>query len=134
MAQHLIEEGQARGDDPASIVATVTTLTAQTIADAYAHFAPAPVGEVILGGGGRHNPAMVELLAGLLNPVPVLTHEDIGMDSDNKEALVFAVLAHETWHARPGTLPALTGATHPVVLGQITPAANYVDLIRRTWA
>ena len=133
MAQQLIEEGQTRGDDPASIVATVTTLTAQTIADAYAQFAPAPVGEVILGGGGRHNPAMVDLLAGLLNPVPVLTHEDIGMDSDNKEALVFAVLAHETWHARPGTLPALTGATHPVVLGQITPGTNYVNLIRKTW-
>ncbi len=134
MARQLIEEGQERGNDPASIVATVTTLTAQTIADAYAQFAPAPVGEVILGGGGRHNPAMVDLLAGLLHPTPVLTHEDIGMDSDNKEALVFAVLAYETWHARPGTLPALTGADRPVVLGQITPGANYVDLIRRTWA
>jgi anhydro-N-acetylmuramic acid kinase len=133
MARQMIEEGQQRGNDPSSILATVTTLTAQTIADAYSNFAPAQVEEVLLGGGGRHNPVMVDLLAGLLHPIPVLTHEDIGMDSDNKEALVFAVLAHETWHARPGTLPALTGADHPVVLGQITPGANYVDLIRRTW-
>lgn len=133
MASNLIAEGQRRGDDPASIVATVTTLTAQSITDAYANFAPAPIGEVILGGGGRHNPVMVDLLAGLLQPIPVLTHEDIGMDSDNKEALVFAVLAHETWHARPGTLPALTGADHPVVLGQITPGANYTSLSRKTW-
>jgi anhydro-N-acetylmuramic acid kinase len=133
MANQLIEEGQQRGNDPASIMATVTTLTAQSIADAYARFAPVKVEEVILGGGGRHNPVMVDLLAGLLQPIPVLTHEDIGMDSDNKEALVFAVLAYETWHARPSTLPALTGVDHPVVLGQITPGANYVDLIRRTW-
>jgi anhydro-N-acetylmuramic acid kinase len=133
MAAHLIAEGQRRGADPASIVATITTLTAQTIADAYAHFGPAQVEEVILGGGGRHNPIMADLLQGLLHPARVLTHEDIGMDSDNKEALVFAVLAHETWHARPSTLPALTGADHPVVLGQITPGTNYVELIRRIW-
>ena len=65
--------------------------------------------------------------------MPVLTHEEIGLDSDNKEALVFALLAHETWHARPGNHPALTGADHAVVMGQIIPGANYVDLIRRTW-
>lgn len=133
MAKDLIEEGQRRGDDSASILATITTLTAQSIVDAYTRFAPARVEEVILGGGGRHNPVMVDLLQGILQPRPVLTHEDIGMDSDNKEALVFAVLAYETWHARPATLPALTGADHPVVLGQITPGENYVDLIRRTW-
>jgi len=133
MAAQLIEEGQRRGNNPSSILATITTLTAQSIADAYTRFAPAQVEEVILGGGGRHNPIIADLLAGLLQPAKVLTHEDIGMDSDNKEALVFAVLAYETWHARPSTLPSLTGATHPVVLGQITPGANYVDLIRRTW-
>lgn len=134
MAAELIEEGVKRGNDPASIVATITTLTAQSIADAYAHFAPAQVEEVILGGGGRHNPIMVDLLQGLLQPARVLTHEDIGMDSDNKEALVFAVLAYETWHARPSTLPALTGGDHPVVLGQITPGDNYVALSRKTWS
>jgi anhydro-N-acetylmuramic acid kinase len=133
MAAELVEEGQRRGNDDATILATVTALTAQSIVDAYEHFAPARVEEVILGGGGRHNPVMISLLQGLLPSTPVLTHEDVGMDSDNKEALVFAVLAHETWHARPSTLPALTGAEHPVVLGQITPGANYVDLIRRTW-
>jgi anhydro-N-acetylmuramic acid kinase len=133
MAGRLIEEGQRRGNDSASILATITTLTAQSIADAYTRFAPARVDEIILGGGGRHNPVMVDLLQGLLQPTPVLTHEDIGMDSDNKEALVFAVLAYESWHARPGTLPALTGADHPVVLGQITPGANYIELSRRTW-
>lgn len=133
MAAELIAEGRRRGNDAATMLATVTTLTAQSIADAYTRFAPAPIAEVILGGGGRHNPVMLDLLRGLLNPAKVLTHEDIGMDSDNKEALVFAVLAYETWHGRPGTLPALTGGTHPVVLGQITPGANYLNLSHQTW-
>ena len=94
-------------------------------------FAPAPVREVILGGGGRHNPVIVGLLRQLLAPAVVMMHEDIGMDSDFKEALVFAVLAHESWRGRPASLPALTGARHASVLGQITPGANYADLLGR---
>ena len=46
---------------------------------------------------------------------------------------LFALLAHETWHNRPGSLPALSGAGHPAVLGQITPGANYEALARATW-
>ncbi len=133
MAEALLAEGRARGLDDASIVATLTALTAASIADAYRRFAPAPVGEVIVGGGGQRNPVLMAMLRERLAGTPVLTHEDVGLDSDNKEALVFALLAHETWHHRPGNHPALTGASHPVVMGQITPGANYVDLVRRTW-
>ncbi len=133
MASELILEGQKRGNDPATMLATITTLTSQTIVDAYAQFAPAPPEEVILGGGGRHNQLMLDMLQGLLAPAKVMSHEDIGMDSDNKEAMVFAVLAYETWHGRTSTLPALTGGTHPVILGQITPGTNYPALIHSTW-
>jgi anhydro-N-acetylmuramic acid kinase len=133
MAADLLAEGRARGLDDASILATLTALTAATIADAYQRFAPAPVHEVILGGGGARNPLLVSMLRQRLVPAEVKTHEDIGVDSFNKEALVFALLAHETWYHRPGTHPALTGARHASVLGQITPGANYVSLLRRTW-
>lgn len=133
MARELVAEGQRRNLNADSIVATITTLTAQSIADSYIKFAPHPVHEVILGGGGRHNPSMVDLIQSFLGGIPVLTHEDIGLDSDFKEALVFALLAHETWHNRPGTHPAITGGKSPVVLGQITPGKNYVDLLKQTW-
>lgn len=133
MAAELLAEGKQRGRSLADIVATVTALTATSIADAYRRFAPVPIDEVILGGGGRHNPALVEMLAEQLAPAVVLTQEDIGQNSDYKEALLIAVVGHESWHARPGAHPSVTGASHPVVLGQITPGANYVDLIRQTW-
>lgn len=133
MAEQLVAHGQGLDLSPADILSTVTMFTATTIADAYQRFAPQPIGEVILGGGGRHNQTMIGILSGLLGGVPVLTHEDIGLDSDFKEALVFAVLAYETWHGRVGCLPSLTGATHATVLGQITPAANYASLIQTTW-
>ncbi|GAB4518478.1 MAG: anhydro-N-acetylmuramic acid kinase [Anaerolineae bacterium] len=133
MARELVTTGRQRGLPDSDILMSVTMLTATTIAEAYNRFAPSRIEEVILGGGGRHNALLVEILQGLLAPVTVLTHEDIGLNSDYKEALVFAVLAYETWHARPGTQPALTGVNQPVVLGQITPGANYVNLIQQTW-
>lgn len=133
MAERLLAEGRAQGFSDADVVATLTALTAYSIAQSYRIFAPQPPAEVILGGGGAHNKALVALLAELLDPAPVRTHEDLGIDSDFKEALVFAVLAYETWHNRPGCLPAQTGASHATILGQITPGDNYADLIRRTW-
>ena len=129
----LVAEARSRGLVAAEIIATLTALTATNIADAYQRFAPAPIQEVILGGGGRHNPVIVGMLRQLLAPAEVMTHEDVGMDSDFKEALVFAVLAYETWHGRPATLPALTGARHASVLGSITPGKNFSDLLRVTW-
>jgi anhydro-N-acetylmuramic acid kinase len=131
-AQQLVQEGLVRGLSPEEIVATLTMLTATSIAQAYTLFAPHPIEEIILGGGGKNNAALVRWLEGLLS-IPVLTHEDIGIDSKYKEALVFALLAYETWHNRPATLPSQTGARHASVLGQITPAGNYTQLLKRTY-
>ncbi|MBC8099504.1 MAG: anhydro-N-acetylmuramic acid kinase, partial [Armatimonadetes bacterium] len=130
-ALRYVQDGVARGLSTLDIIATLTQLTAASIAQAYTMFAPAPLGEVVLGGGGSRNPTLVGMLAARLD-CPVMTHEALGINSDHKEALVFAVLAYETWHARPGTLAALTGARHATVLGQITPGANYATLVRQT--
>ncbi|MCC7209839.1 MAG: anhydro-N-acetylmuramic acid kinase [Anaerolineae bacterium] len=132
-ADGLIAAGRARGLSDADLVATVTALTARSIADAYRNVAPAPVGEVILAGGGRHNRTLVGMIASLVAPSPVVTSEDVGIDGDFKEALLFALLAYETWHNRPGCLPEQTGARRASVLGQITPGANYEPLLRATW-
>jgi anhydro-N-acetylmuramic acid kinase len=129
----LIQQGHQRGLSDNSVIATLTAFTAASIARSYADFAPSSIYDVILGGGGARNPALVAMLQAQLPNSTVLNHEDIGLDSDNKEALVFALLAYETWHGRSGNLPVLTGASDPVILGQITPGRNYADLIRQTW-
>lgn len=131
-AKTLVAEGQSKKLSTEDIIATLTALTSYSIADAYRNFAPAMPQEIILGGGGSHNPALVAQLDELL-PASVINHEAVGLDSDFKEALVFAVLAYETWHDRVGSLPSQTGARHASVLGQITPGTNYGSLLRRTW-
>lgn len=118
-------QAKARGLRDEDVVATLTAFTAASIAHAYRHFLPQMPAEVILGGGGVNNSTLVGMLREHLFPARVTTHEALGLSSDAKEAVAFAVLAYETIHGRPGNLPACTGAASRAVLGKITPGANY---------
>jgi anhydro-N-acetylmuramic acid kinase len=109
--------------NPADLVATVTHLTAATIADAVcANLSEdAEDCELIASGGGVHNPTLLKALcAELPDEMDLTTTADYGMDPDFKEAIAFAVLAHETWHRRPSNLPSATGARRAVVLGKVS--------------
>jgi anhydro-N-acetylmuramic acid kinase len=99
------------------LIATATVLTAATIALAVAPFAP---DEVIVSGGGAHNPQILAHLAAFLPGVAVVTSADYGIDVDAKEAIAFAILAYQTWRHKPSNLPSATGARRPVILGTLT--------------
>ncbi|MGO4879871.1 MAG: anhydro-N-acetylmuramic acid kinase [Bryobacteraceae bacterium] len=100
------------------LIATATVLTAATIATAAAPFEPA---ELIVSGGGAHNPQVLSHLAAFLPGVALSTSADYGIDVDAKEAIAFAVLAYHTLRGKPSNLPSATGAWHPVILGKIVP-------------
>ncbi len=100
----------------ADLVATATELTAQTIAQSINAYPG--ITEVIASGGGVHSGYLMERLSAALSP-ELKTSADYGIDPDAKEAIAFAILAHETWHGRPSNLPSATGAYHPAILGKI---------------
>jgi anhydro-N-acetylmuramic acid kinase len=100
-------------------IATATVLTAATIAMAVGPWATHAT-DLIVSGGGVHNPQIMAHLAGFLPDVAISTSTDHGIDADAKEAVAFAVLAHETWRRRPANLPSATGARRAVVLGDVT--------------
>jgi anhydro-N-acetylmuramic acid kinase len=102
------------------LVATATVLTAATIAMGVQRAVPGPA-DLIASGGGVHNPQIMAHLAGFLPGIAISTSTDHGIDADAKEAIAFAVLAHETWRRKPSNLPSATGARRAVVLGSITP-------------
>ena len=122
--QRLIEAVQPEGDgDWLDLVATLTELTARSIADAYQRWIlPRGVKEVVLTGGGARNDTLVKRIEALLAPVPVRTGEVLGVDPEAKEALAFAVLAWAYWMGIPANAPAATGASGPRLLGSFTPA------------
>ncbi|MEW2404671.1 anhydro-N-acetylmuramic acid kinase [Streptomyces griseoviridis] len=103
---------------PEDVLATLTRLTAVTIADAVRDLRAT---EVIASGGGTRNPVLLRTLAGLLPGVAVRSSDELGLPSDAKEAYAFAVLGFLTAHGLPGTEPVSTGARHASVLGSLTP-------------
>ena len=104
------------------LVATATALTPSTVAFAIRRFVlpRMKADDLIVSGGGAHNPQIMGMLVSLLPETRVQSSSDYGIDCDAKEAIAFAVLAHETWRRRPSNLPSATGARRPVILGRIS--------------
>ncbi len=75
---------------------------------------------MIVSGGGARNTTLMTMLHARLPRTEILTSDAVGVGAEAKEAVAFAVLAYESWHHRPGNLPAATGARRPVILGSIT--------------
>ncbi len=113
--------GEALGLAPEDILATATAFTAQSIVQAYRDWLPQAPAEIYVAGGGAKNPTLLAMLQAGVGNARVQPHEALGMPSLAKEAMLFALLAYETWHGRSGVLPTLTGARHPVPLGEIVP-------------
>ena len=123
-AEKLLKQAGAGGLSTADIIATATDFTAASIADAYRRHLPARPDEVILCGGGARNPLLVAMLEARLGGMKVMTTDALGINPDAKEAVSFALLARLSVGARAGNAPTATGASHPVVLGSITPATR----------
>jgi anhydro-N-acetylmuramic acid kinase len=107
-------------------LATATALTAQTIAESYKRFV-LPIMrrrgvDYIVSGGGARNHTLMAMLAQRLEPLgcELAASEQFGLPAEAKEAAAFALLAWQTWHHRPGNVPAATGAARAAILGQVT--------------
>jgi anhydro-N-acetylmuramic acid kinase len=121
-AQKLFNEAREMGIKDSDLLATVTAYTAECIYTNYKLFVlqKYDISEIIICGGGLHNLTLMRFLRDKFYPVVVKSIEDLGISSDAKEAIAFAVLANETIHGNPGNVPSATGAKMPVILGKIS--------------
>ena len=119
------------GESDENQMATLTAFSARCIIKAINKYLPAdaPPTEIIAGGGGVHNKSMMSYLQEGLAPIPVASSEDHGIDPDAVEAVSFALLAWATLRGEPANVPAATGASHAVILGNITPGKNYLSML-----
>jgi anhydro-N-acetylmuramic acid kinase len=117
-----------KGCSKQDAVSTATGLTAKSIADAVRRFvvknSARKLGfhEMIVSGGGTKNSTLMAMLTGELTPLALRLRfsDEFGVPSAAKEAVAFAVLAHETWHRRASNIPSATGAKRGAVLGKIS--------------
>ncbi len=100
----------------ADVQATLYELTASTIADAIQAAAP-ETQQILICGGGAHNPLLMERLKANLAQYSVESTMTVGIDPDWVEAMAFAWLAYCFIEKIPSNLPSVTGAARPVILG-----------------
>ncbi|MBO4142844.1 anhydro-N-acetylmuramic acid kinase [Micromonospora tulbaghiae] len=106
------------------VLATLTELTARTVADACDRHR---VTEVVAAGGGVRNPTLRARLAALgEGRWRLRTTDELGVPAQAKEAYAFALLGWLSWHGLPGAVPSVTGASRAAVLGSWTPAGPSV--------
>lgn len=113
------------GGNAEDAIATATALTVESIALAFDSFVQPRVGnapvDFIVSGGGARNSALMAMLRRRLEPhgCNVIASDAAGLPSQAKEAMAFALLAWQTWHRLPGNIPSATGASRPIILGEI---------------
>lgn len=104
------------------IIATITALTARTIYEAYRDFVfpKTSIQEIVLGGGGAYNLAVMKFLKEYFKDIEIKTHADFGIDDKFKEAIAFAMLGFCTVNKLSNNLPACTGASKRVIMGVVS--------------
>ena len=107
--------------DKYDIIATITNLTARAILGSYKNFIlpKTSVDEVVLGGGGAYNKAIIKYLKEYLPDIEIKTHDDFNIPNKLKECIAFAYLGYFTVNKKTNNLPSCTGAKMPVVMGKI---------------
>jgi anhydro-N-acetylmuramic acid kinase len=117
---------QLGGASAADAIATLTAFPAAVVAQDLEHLRQrrgiAPI-ELITAGGGSQNPVLIDELRRRCRGLQLDESSRLGVPTEAREALVFALLAW--WHHKghPGNVPAVTGASREAVLGmRVNPA------------
>jgi len=74
---------------------------------------------LVVAGGGSHNETLLKILSDLLPSTEIVTAQSLGINSDSKEAVAFAILGNETLNGHYNVLKGATGATKLSILGKI---------------
>ncbi len=102
------------------LLATCTRFAALSVAGAR-RWLKGPVDEVVVGGGGTFNRALMRDLSTAFAPARVRSLATLGWPAKAFEAAAFAILAFQTIRGQSANVPAATGARQPVLLGKIVP-------------
>lgn len=120
-SRKILKKYRKLGVSDTDILRTVTYFTALSIGENFRSFIlpKYTIDKMIIGGGGSYNKTLIDMIKRELKGIEVVTQEELGLSSDAKEAIAFAILANETIHGNSNNIPSVTGAKRPVVMGKI---------------
>lgn len=107
---------------PKDVLATLTELTAVTLAEQIKHLDPTNQAQLLICGGGWFNRFLVSRICALSSPRKVTSTDAAGIPPQEMEAIAFAWLAKQHISRQQGNLPSVTGARGGRVLGGFYPA------------
>ncbi len=107
----------AEGLEPATGAATLTAFTASAVGKGLDLLPTRPT-RLVVCGGGRHNPLLMEMLETRAG-VEAVQAEAVGWRGDAIEAECFAFLAVRVLRGLPISFPTTTGAPHPLTGGRL---------------
>lgn len=115
-----------KGMNKNDVIRTVTEFTAYTIWYNYANFIfpHTRISELLISGGGAENPVLLKSLRGYFKGVRVSKINQFGVNSRNKESVLFAILANECISGNPANMNSVTGSTRDAILGKICLSCN----------
>lgn len=96
----------------ADAAATLTAMCAAGVAQGVEH-CPTPPQRILVTGGGRHNPVLMQMLQVSLD-CPVVPVETVGLDGDMLEAQAFGYLAVRVMRGMATSCPGTTGVSASV--------------------
>ena len=125
---HLLALARRRRLKAEDLLATCTCFAALSVAGAR-RWLKGPVDEVVVGGGGAFNRALMRDLATAFAPARVRSFATLGWPAKAFEAAAFAILAFQTIRGKPANVPTATGAKRPVLLGKIVPGTGRSSVV-----
>jgi anhydro-N-acetylmuramic acid kinase len=105
----------------ADVQATLTMLTAVSLADAIKAWGTTAARVYVCGGGACNGALMLALAQQLDGRATVHSTSELGVEPNHVEAMAFAWLAYRFTERQPGNIPQVSGAAGPRVLGALYP-------------
>ena len=108
LIDELLVVQQQLGLSMEDLLATCSMWTAKAVGTAR-RWVKGPIEEIVVGGGGVRNRAIMDNMAAVFAPIPVTTFDALGWESKAFQAVAFALLAYQTMMGQSGNIPAVTG-------------------------
>ena len=103
------------------VLATLLEVTVETVAQEVEKY---NLSSLYVAGGGAANKQLMKRMQERLSNCTIRSISELGISTQSKEAIAFALIGFLSMHGLPGQIPSCTGASDGRVLGSLTPGAN----------